>query len=179
MRETLVDGVDAGFNHVGRRIKIRFADFQMDNAPALGFQRARFGQRLECGFRAQAGHTFGQPQSCRGDHCAHVYILLFLMNYSLTACSWLCDRNTCATVYVTRLFGSWKLRTCKSPSSPSASICPPNTISTAAEISIGPCWPITLKCQISLDTAQLAMREGIRRITKLSTRSLRQPLNRS
>ena len=64
MRVVLMNGVNPGVNYIGRRIEIRLADFQMDNAPALGLKRARFGQGFKCGFSSQAGHTLGQPQFC-------------------------------------------------------------------------------------------------------------------
>ena len=48
-------------------------------------------------------------------------------------------------MYGARLVGSWKCRTCNSPSNPSAINCTPATISTAPNTSIGPCSSITLR----------------------------------
>ena len=81
MRVSLVDGVHSGFNHVAWRIKIRFTDFQVNNASALRLKRAGFGQGFKCGFRSQAGHTFGQPQFCWRSNWGHFY--LFLVKFRL------------------------------------------------------------------------------------------------
>ena len=45
-------------NDVAGSREIRFTNLQVDDAFPLRFQRARFGQYLECRFGSKAGHSF-------------------------------------------------------------------------------------------------------------------------
>ena len=63
---TAAHRVGAGFDHIGRSIKVGLADFQVDHALTLAFERARLVEDLESGFGAQPRHTAGQLQFVLG-----------------------------------------------------------------------------------------------------------------
>jgi hypothetical protein len=65
MREALVEGIDAGVDHVARRIEVGLTDLKVDDVVALGFEGAGTHQDFESGFRSEAGHATRQVQLTR------------------------------------------------------------------------------------------------------------------
>ncbi len=59
MRITFLKGLNSSVDYVLGSIKIRLADFQVDDFLALSFQRPSFGQDFESGFGAQILHSVG------------------------------------------------------------------------------------------------------------------------
>jgi hypothetical protein len=57
-----VKSVDGGFDYVGGSIEIGLADFQVDDALPLTFQRTRFVQDFESRLGAEARHAACQLQ---------------------------------------------------------------------------------------------------------------------
>ena len=55
--------LDAGLDDVLRRLKVGFADFQVDNLAPLRLQRPRPGQHLKGGFGSQTAHTGGNSHN--------------------------------------------------------------------------------------------------------------------
>ena len=60
MRPSFAERVDGRFHHVGRRVKIRLSDLQMDDAPALALQRPCLAQDFKGGLGAQPRHAPGR-----------------------------------------------------------------------------------------------------------------------
>ncbi len=62
MRPPFVEGVDGGFNDIGRGIKIGLTDFQMHDVLALALQRPRSVQDFEGGFGTEPRHAAGEAK---------------------------------------------------------------------------------------------------------------------
>ena len=67
--EPVADGRHPRFDDVARRVKVGFADFQVDDLPALGLKGAGLGQHLESALGPQVMHSGGDsslfpPESC-------------------------------------------------------------------------------------------------------------------
>src|SRR5207244_871185 len=63
MREPLIDSLFCGGLDVKGRVKIRFADFEMDDLFSLSLEGAGLCENFKCRFRAQAAHSL-----CYVDH---------------------------------------------------------------------------------------------------------------
>jgi hypothetical protein len=62
MGEAFVQRVGGGVNNVGRRIEVRFANLEVDNIAALGFEGTRFHQDFERSLGAEPGHTGSETE---------------------------------------------------------------------------------------------------------------------
>ena len=62
MRPASLHGMNTGLDDVGRGIKVRLTDFQVDDVPALGLQQASSIQDFKSALNAQARHALGQTQ---------------------------------------------------------------------------------------------------------------------
>ena len=64
--EPVADGRHARVNDVPGRVEVWFADFQVDNLPALGLQGAGLGQHLKGALGAQVVHSCGDGHGSSG-----------------------------------------------------------------------------------------------------------------
>src|SRR5579884_2240892 len=62
MRPTLVKRALGGVNNVAGGGKIRLSDFEMNDLPALRFERPRANQDIKGTFGPEPGHATGKPQ---------------------------------------------------------------------------------------------------------------------
>ena len=58
--EPVGEGAPAGVHHVGGRVEVRFAYFEMNNVHPLAFEPPRLGENLEGGLGAKAIHSAGK-----------------------------------------------------------------------------------------------------------------------
>ena len=65
MRPTLVKCALGCGNNVGRRRKIRLADFKMNDLLAFGLKRSRADQHIKGPFSPKARHAISKPQLSR------------------------------------------------------------------------------------------------------------------
>ena len=75
MSEAFVEGVASGIDDVGRSIEIRFSDLEMNDVPALCFQRPRLHQNLKRGLGAEARHTLCKAEFAGLSHDAEISII--------------------------------------------------------------------------------------------------------
>src|SRR5205823_4571537 len=66
VRESLVQRVAGRVDNVARRIKVRFADLEMDDIVALGLERARLHQHFKRRLGPEPRHSFRQTEWTRG-----------------------------------------------------------------------------------------------------------------
>src|SRR5579862_4852042 len=66
MSPALAQGVDARLDHVRGRVKVRLANFEMDDALALALKGAGLIQNFERGFSAEPRHAAGELQFVLG-----------------------------------------------------------------------------------------------------------------
>jgi hypothetical protein len=62
MGKALVQSVARRVDDVGRSIKVRFADLEMDDIAAFSFQRPRLHQNFECGLGAETRHALCEAE---------------------------------------------------------------------------------------------------------------------
>src|SRR4029077_7163945 len=62
VRPALTQSADSGLNHIGRRVEVRLANFQMDDFLTLTFQGACLIQDFKGGFSAEPGHALSQSK---------------------------------------------------------------------------------------------------------------------
>ena len=62
MGPALAQRVDTGLDHIGRRIEIGLADFQMNDLLALALESACLVQNFKGSFSAQPRHASGQAE---------------------------------------------------------------------------------------------------------------------
>ena len=63
VRVAVLQRLHTGLHNVRRRLEVRFPDLQVDDLPALGFQRPRPGQHLKRAFSPQTAHTGGNSHT--------------------------------------------------------------------------------------------------------------------
>ena len=66
MSPAFAEGVDAGLDDVCGCIEVRFADFKVDDALALAFERARLVQDFKGSLGAEPRHPTGKMQFVLG-----------------------------------------------------------------------------------------------------------------
>ena len=70
MREALMQSVRTRVNDVARRIKIGFADLEVNDVAPLRLQRFRFHKHFECSLGAKPRHALGETEFVRLSHHA-------------------------------------------------------------------------------------------------------------
>src|SRR4029077_13572022 len=75
MGETLVQRVTGRVDDVGRRIEIRFPDFEMDDVAPLSLQRPRLDQNFESGLGAETRHTLRETEFPSLSHDGEISII--------------------------------------------------------------------------------------------------------
>src|ERR1700681_219634 len=62
MSPTLAQGIDSGLDYVGRRVEVRFANFQMNYFLALTLQGTRLVENFKGGLGAETRHALSQSK---------------------------------------------------------------------------------------------------------------------
>lgn len=82
MREALMQSVTTRVDDVARRIKIGFADLEVNDVAPLRLQRFRFHKHLERSLGAEPRHALGETEFVRLDHHAKSTFTLRWRNLS-------------------------------------------------------------------------------------------------
>ena len=93
MGEALVQRVAGRIDNVARRIEIRFADFEMNDVPPLGLERAGFDQNLERRLRPEPRHPPGQSQFASVTHEGESTFRARQCNFSFFDSPRICPRS--------------------------------------------------------------------------------------
>ena len=89
---TLVERLLGGLDYVGRRREIGLADFQVNHAAALRFQRTGAHQDVESRFDADAGHSFCElhslPTFLNHPQLNRKHLAVGVLKRNSAACEW-------------------------------------------------------------------------------------------